>query len=85
MVELNKRNKYKPRLGPGGYKKKIPIWREKEAKLRAEGKPDPLPNTNERTRNWVFGHSDLTDEGEIIVKDVATSQVVQALKGPIAA
>ncbi|KAK3129524.1 hypothetical protein QOZ80_6BG0481030 [Eleusine coracana subsp. coracana] len=85
MVELNKQNKYKPRLGSGGYKKKIPIWREQEAKLRAEGKPDPLPNTNELTKNWVYGHSDLTEEGEIIVKDPATSELVQALKGPIAA
>ncbi|GJN37192.1 hypothetical protein PR202_gb26120 [Eleusine coracana subsp. coracana] len=56
-----------------------------EAKLRAEGKPDPLPNTNERTRNWVYGRSELTEEGEIIVKDHATSEVVQALKGPITA
>ncbi|KAK3143083.1 hypothetical protein QOZ80_4BG0358010 [Eleusine coracana subsp. coracana] len=85
MVELNKRNKFKARLGPGGYEKKILIWREQEAKLRAEGKPDPLPNTNERTRNWVYGRSELTEEGEIIVKDHATSEVVQALKGPITA
>ncbi|KAK3123318.1 hypothetical protein QOZ80_8AG0628540 [Eleusine coracana subsp. coracana] len=83
-VELNKRNKYKPRLGPGGYKKKIPIWREQEAKLRAEGKPDPLPNTNEHTRNWVYGCSELTDEAEIIVKVPTIVEVVQALKGPIA-
>ncbi|GJN10049.1 hypothetical protein PR202_ga28108 [Eleusine coracana subsp. coracana] len=46
MVELNKRNKYKP-------------------------------------RNWVYGRSKLTDEGEIIVKDLTTVEVVQALKGPI--
>ncbi|GJN37101.1 hypothetical protein PR202_gb26025 [Eleusine coracana subsp. coracana] len=85
MVELNKRNKFKAWLDPGRYKKKIPIWREQEAKLRTEGKPDPLPNTNERTRNWVYGRSELTEEGEIIVKDHATSEVVQALKGPIAA
>ncbi|KAK3162105.1 hypothetical protein QOZ80_1BG0085540 [Eleusine coracana subsp. coracana] len=85
MVELNKQNKFKAWLGPGGYKKKIPIWREQEAKLRAKGKPDPLPNTNERTRNWVYGRSELTEEGEIIVKDHVTSEVVQALKGPIAA
>ncbi|GJN04432.1 hypothetical protein PR202_ga21980 [Eleusine coracana subsp. coracana] len=84
MVELNKQNKYKPWLGPGGYKKKIPIWREQEAKLCVEGKPDPLPNTNERIRDWVYGRSELTDEGEIIVKDPATVEVVQALKGPIA-
>ncbi|KAK3139718.1 hypothetical protein QOZ80_5AG0388570 [Eleusine coracana subsp. coracana] len=83
MVELNKRNKYKPRLGPGRYKKKILIWRDKEAKLRAEGKLDPLPNTNERTKNWVYGRSELTDEGEIIVKDPKTVKVMQALKGPI--
>ncbi|KAK3127236.1 hypothetical protein QOZ80_7AG0570240 [Eleusine coracana subsp. coracana] len=83
MVELNKRNKYKPRLGLGGYKKKILIWREQEAKLRVEGKPDPLPNTNDHTRNWVYGRSELTDEGEIIVKDPATLEVVQALKVPI--
>ncbi|GJN10009.1 hypothetical protein PR202_ga28068 [Eleusine coracana subsp. coracana] len=44
MVELNKRNKYKSRFGPGGYKKKILIWRERDAKLHAEGKPDPLLN-----------------------------------------
>ncbi|GJN24201.1 hypothetical protein PR202_gb11931 [Eleusine coracana subsp. coracana] len=84
MVELNKRKKYKPRLGPGRYKMKIPIWREQEAKLHAEEKLDPLPNTNEHTRNSVHGRSDLTEEGVIIVKDSVTSEVVQALKGPIA-
>ncbi|KAK3155200.1 hypothetical protein QOZ80_2BG0200150 [Eleusine coracana subsp. coracana] len=85
MVELNKRDKFKARLGSGRYKKKIPIWREQEAKLHTGGKPDPLPNTNERTRNWVYGRIELIEEGEIIVKDHATSEFVQALKGPIAA
>ncbi|GJN03498.1 hypothetical protein PR202_ga20951 [Eleusine coracana subsp. coracana] len=55
-----------------------------KAKLRAEGKPNPLPNTNERTRNWLYGRSKLTDEGDIIVKDPVTVEVVQSLKGPIA-
>jgi hypothetical protein len=42
MKELNKKNKFRHKLGPGGYKATMPIWTKKEQVLREAGMPDPL-------------------------------------------
>jgi hypothetical protein len=42
MKELIRKNKFKHRLGPGGYKATIPLWTNKEQELREAEIPDPL-------------------------------------------
>ncbi|GJN13032.1 hypothetical protein PR202_ga31365 [Eleusine coracana subsp. coracana] len=81
MLLLNKQNKYKPRLGPGGYRKKILIWREMKEKNRMTRKSREVVRLEEHARNWIYALSEITNEGEIIVKDPDTKEVVQALTG----
>jgi hypothetical protein len=57
MKELNVKNKFRHKLGPGGYKAAMPKWPKKEQKLRDAGIPDPLEGCIMRTRNWMQGHS----------------------------
>jgi hypothetical protein len=42
MKELNIKNKFRYKLGPGGYKAAMPKWAKKEQELRDAGIPDPL-------------------------------------------
>jgi hypothetical protein len=51
MKELIQKNKFKHRLGPGGYKAAIPLWTKKEQELRVAGIPDSLEGCTLRTRN----------------------------------
>jgi hypothetical protein len=51
MKELIQKNKFKHRLGPGGYKAAIPLWTKKEYELREAGIPDPLEGCMLCTRN----------------------------------
>jgi hypothetical protein len=51
MKEIIWKNKFKHRLGPGGYKAAIPIWIKKEQELREAGIPNPLKGCTLRMRN----------------------------------
>jgi hypothetical protein len=51
MKELILKNKFKHRLGPGGYKAIIPLWTKKEHELHETGIPDPHKGCTLRTRN----------------------------------
>jgi hypothetical protein len=51
MKELIQKNKFKHRLGPGGYKAAIPLWTKKEQELREARIPDPLKGCTLRTIN----------------------------------
>jgi hypothetical protein len=42
MKELKSKNKFRHKLGPGGYKAAIPKWTQKEQELCEAGIPDPL-------------------------------------------
>jgi hypothetical protein len=42
MKELNTNNKFRHKLGPGGYKAAMPKWTKNEQELREAGIPDPL-------------------------------------------
>jgi hypothetical protein len=51
MKELNTKNKFRHKLGPGGYKAAMSKWEKKEQELRGTGIPDPLEGCTVRTRN----------------------------------
>jgi hypothetical protein len=53
MKELIRKNKFKHRLGPSGYKAAIPLWTKKEQELHEAGIPDPLQGCTLRMRNWI--------------------------------
>jgi hypothetical protein len=51
MKELIAKNKFRHKLGPGGYKSVIPKWAKKEQELHEVGMPDPLEGCTVRTKN----------------------------------
>jgi hypothetical protein len=63
MKELIRKNKFKHRLEPGGYKASIPLWTKKEQELREAGIPGPLEGCTLCTRNWIRGRSRIDDKG----------------------
>jgi hypothetical protein len=63
MKELNKKNKFRHKLGPGGYKAVMPIWTKKEQELHEAGIPYPLEGCMVCTKNWIRGRSHIDDSG----------------------
>jgi hypothetical protein len=61
MKELNTTNKFKHKLGPGGYKVAMPKWAKKEQELRDAGIPNPIDGCTVCTRNWIQGRSCTND------------------------
>jgi hypothetical protein len=51
MKELNTKNKFRHKLGLGGYKSAMSKWTKKEQELHDVGIPDPLKGCTVRTRN----------------------------------
>jgi hypothetical protein len=63
MKELNAKNKFRHKLGPGGYKAAMPKSAKNEQELRDAGILDPLEGCTVYTRNWIRGHSRIDDSG----------------------
>jgi hypothetical protein len=61
MKELNTKNKFMHKLGPGGYMATMPKWATKEQELCDAGILDPLEGCIVRTRNWIQGRSRTDD------------------------
>jgi hypothetical protein len=51
MKELNAKNKFRHKLGPGGHKAAMPKWAKKEQELHEAGILDPLKGYTVHTRN----------------------------------
>jgi hypothetical protein len=51
MKELIRKNKFRHRLGPSGYKATIPLWTKKEQELCEAGILDPLEGCTLHKRN----------------------------------
>jgi hypothetical protein len=49
--ELNAKNKFRHKLGPGGYRAAMPKWAKKEQELRNAGISGPLDGCTMCTRN----------------------------------
>jgi hypothetical protein len=80
MIELIRKNKFKRRLGPGGYKAAIPLWAKKEQELREAGIPDPLEGCMLHTRNWIRGQSHIDDKGQLVTSKYDISIVIENAK-----
>jgi hypothetical protein len=63
MKELNVKNKFRHKLGPGGYKAAMPKWTKKDQELHDAGILEPLEGCTVSTRNWIRGHSCTNDSG----------------------
>jgi hypothetical protein len=63
MKELNTKNKFRHKLGPGGYKAAMPKRAKKEQGLREAGISDPLEGCTVHTKNWIWGCSRTYDSG----------------------
>lgn len=81
LSEKNKENaskkKYFHRLGPGGYKTKIPKWEKREAELIAKDVVPETYNWPERSKHWFYAHGgSLDDNGTALfgkeIREVAT-------------
>jgi hypothetical protein len=53
MKELNMKNKFRHKLGSGGYKAAMPKWTNKEQELHEAGIPDPHEGCTVHTKNWI--------------------------------
>jgi hypothetical protein len=80
MKELNVKNKFRHKLGPGAYKAAMPKWAKKESELRDAGIPDPLDGCTVRTRNWIRGPSRTDDRGRLITSSFEVTSVVEKVK-----
>jgi hypothetical protein len=80
MKELIRKNKFKHRLGPGGYKAPIPLWTKKEQELREARIPDPLEGCTLRTRNWIRGRSHIDDKGQLVTYNSDNTRVIENAK-----
>jgi hypothetical protein len=80
MKELIWKNKFKHRLGPGGYKAAIPLWTKKEQELREAGIPDPLEGRTLPARNWIRGQSRIDDNRQLVTSNSDISRVIENAK-----
>jgi hypothetical protein len=80
MKELIWKNKFKHRLGPGGYKAIIPLWTKKEQELREAGILDPLEGCMLHMRNWIPGRSHIDDKGQLVTSNSDITRVIENAK-----
>jgi hypothetical protein len=80
MKELNTKNKFRHKLGPGGYKPVMPKWVKKEQKLCDARIPDPLEGCTVHTRNWIRGRSHIDDSGRSITSSSKVTSVIKKAK-----
>jgi hypothetical protein len=80
MKELIQKNKFKHRLGLGGYKAPIPLWTKKENELRGAGLPNPLEGCALRTRNWIRGQSHIEDNEQLVTSNSDITRVIKNAK-----
>jgi hypothetical protein len=66
MKGLNKKNKFRHKLGFRGYKAAMPIWTKKEQELREARIPYPLEGCTVCIKNWIRGRSCTDDSGRLI-------------------
>jgi hypothetical protein len=55
------KNKFRHKLGSGGYKAAMPKWTNKEQELHEAGIPDPHEGCTVHTKNWIRGRSCIDD------------------------
>jgi hypothetical protein len=80
MKELNKKNKFTHRLGPGGYKAAMPKWTKKEQELHAAGIPDPLEGCMLHMKNFIRGRSCMDDNRQLITSSSEVTEVIKKAK-----
>jgi hypothetical protein len=84
MKELIQKNKFKHRLGPGGYKVAITLWTNKKQEIREAGVPDPLEGCTLCTRNWIWGRSRIDDNRQLVTSNSNISRVIENAKDLVA-
>jgi hypothetical protein len=80
MKELIQKNKFKHRLGPGGYKVAISLWTKKEQELREARIPDPLEGCMLRMRNWIWGRSRIDENEQLITSNSDITSAIENAK-----
>jgi hypothetical protein len=80
MKELIQKNKFKHRLGPGGYKAAIPLWIKKEQELREAGIPDTLEGCTLCMRNWIHGRYHIDDKRQLVNSNSDITRVIENAK-----
>jgi hypothetical protein len=71
------KNKFKHKLGLGGYKYVMPKWTKKEQELHEAVILDPLEGCTVHTRNWIRGRSHIDDSGRLITSSSEVTSVVE--------
>jgi hypothetical protein len=80
MKEMDAKNKFRHKLGPGGYRAAMPKWTKKKQEFREAGIPDPLEGCTVHTRNWIRGHSHTDDSRRLITSSSEVTNVAEKAK-----
>jgi hypothetical protein len=80
MKELIQKNKFKHRLGPGGYKAAILLCTKKKQELRETGILDPLEGCTLCTRNQIRGWSHIDGKGQFVTSNSDITRVIENAK-----
>lgn len=74
--QSSRKNTIPHHLGPGGYIKAIPKWKEKERELLEKGIRPATSDMEERAVYWMFSHgADYSEDGSLSYKDSRTEEV----------
>jgi hypothetical protein len=80
MKELNKKNTFRHKLGPSGYKATMKIWTKKEQELHEARIPYPLEGCTVHTKNWICGHSHTDDSGRLVTSSSKVTRMIEKVK-----
>jgi hypothetical protein len=80
MKELIRKNKFKHRLGPGGYKAVITLWIKMKHKLCEAGIPDHLEGCTLHTKNWIRDRACTDDSGQLVTSNSDIARVIENVK-----
>jgi hypothetical protein len=78
--QLDKKNKFPHRLGPGGYKAKVDESSKKDEEAHASGLPPLFPYAKTHTKWWLLGQAKKTKDGQYVLSDTQINDVVDKVK-----
>ena len=76
---LAKKNMYPHHLGSGGYQRKVPKWREEDAKKKAEGLPTLSEQVGERPAWWLAARKPEVSETGVSFKNPLVDEAAKRI------
>jgi hypothetical protein len=80
LQELIQNNKFRHRVGPGGYKAATPLWTKKEQELHEPGIPNPLECCTLHTIKRIRDRSHIDDNEQLVTSNSNITRVIENAK-----